>query len=85
MEIDIERARRAMTQLGEALDEVRGVIRFGPENTVRIKTDDRVINLPISWAVAGAVAFVVAAVLSSVPTPSIRRRRYRDEEPLGIG
>ena len=85
MDIDLERARRALMQLSTALDEVRGVIRFGPESTVRIKTDDKVINLPISWAVAGAVAFLVATVLSSVPTPSIRRRRERDEEPLGIG
>jgi len=85
VDIDLERARRALMQLGTALDEVRGVIRFGPEGTVRIKTDDKVINLPVSWAVAAAVAFVVAAVLSTVPTPSIRRRRDRDEEPLGIG
>jgi hypothetical protein len=85
VDIDLERARRALMQLGEALDEVRGVVRFGTDGTVRIKTDDKVINLPISWAVAGAVAFVVAAVLSTVPTPSVRRRRYRDEEPLGIG
>jgi hypothetical protein len=83
VEIDLERARRALMQLGEALEEVRGVIRFGPEGTVRVKTDDRVITLPISWAIAGAVAFTVAAVLSSVPTTA--RRRDRDEEPLGIG
>src|SRR3972149_161744 len=61
VDIDLERARRALMQLGTALDEVRGVIRFGPEATVRIKTDDKVINLPVSWAVAAAVAFVVAA------------------------
>lgn len=85
MDIDLERARRALMQLGTALEEARGVMRFGPEGTVRIKTNDRVINLPVSWAVAGAVAFLVAAILSSVPTPSIRRRRDREEEPLGIG
>lgn len=84
MEIDLERARSALMQLGTALEEARGVIRFGPDGTVKVKTDDRVITLPVSWAVAGAVAFVVAAVLSTVPTPSIRRRE-REEEPLGIG
>lgn len=85
VDIDLERARRALMQLGTALEEARGVMRFSSEGTVRIKTDDRVINLPVSWAVAGAVAFLVAAILSSVPTPSIRRRRDREEEPLGIG
>lgn len=84
MEIDLERARRALEQLGTALEEARGVVRFGPDGTVRIKTEDKVIALPVSWAVAGAVAFLVATVLSTVPTPSIRRRE-RDEEPLGIG
>lgn len=85
MEIDLERARRALLQLGTALEEARGVVRFGPDGTVRLRTDDRVITLPVSWAVAGAVAFVVAAVLSTVPTPTMRRRREREEEPLGIG
>jgi len=85
VEIDLERARRALLQLGTALEEARGVMRFAPDGTVRIKTDDRVITLPVSWAVAGAVAFLVATVLSTVPTPSIRRRREREEEPLGIG
>jgi hypothetical protein len=51
---------------------------------VRVKTEDKVITLPVSWAVAGAVAFLVATVLSTMPTPNIRRRE-RDEEPLGIG
>ena len=50
---------------------------------VRVKTEDRIIELPVAWAVAGAVAFVVAAILSNVPAPS--RRRERMEEPLGIG
>ncbi len=84
MEIDLERARRALLQMGTALEEARGVVRFGPDGTVKVKTDDRVITLPVSWAVAGAVAFVVAAVLSTIPTPTIRRRE-REEEPLGIG
>lgn len=84
VEIDLERARRALLQMGTALEEARGVVRFGPDGTVKVKTDDRVITLPVSWAVAGAVAFVVAAVLSTIPTPTIRRRE-REEEPLGIG
>jgi hypothetical protein len=84
VEIDLERARRALEQLGTALEEARSVVRFGPDGTVRVKTEDKVITLPVSWAVAGAVAFLVATVLSTMPTPSIRRRE-RDEEPLGIG
>jgi len=51
---------------------------------VRVKTESEVIELPLAWAVAGAVAFVAAALLSSMPTPSLRRR-VREEEPLGIG
>lgn len=86
MEIDLERARRALLQLGSALEEARRVIAPGPEGSVRVKTDDKVIELPLSWAVAGAVAFAVAAILSSVPLPAVRRRgRDREEEPLGIG
>jgi hypothetical protein len=84
VEIDVERARRALLQLGTALEEARGVIRPGPDGVVRVKTEDRIIELPVSWAVAGAVAFVVAAVLATVPMPSVRRRE-RSEEPLGIG
>ncbi len=86
MEIDLDRARRAIVELGTALTEVRGVIRFGPGSVVRVKTENEVIELPLSWAIAGAVAFAAAALLSTMPTPSIRRRaRDRDEEPLGIG
>ena len=84
MEIDLERARRALEQLGTALEEARSVVRFGTDGTVRLRTEDKIITLPVSWAVAGAVAFLVATVLSTMPTPSIRRRE-RDEEPLGIG
>ena len=84
MEIDLERARRALLQLGSALEEARSVVRPGRDGFVRVKTDDKIIELPLSWAVAGAVAFAVAAFLSSVPTPSVRRRE-REEEPLGIG
>ncbi|MDR7420238.1 MAG: hypothetical protein QN178_15155 [Armatimonadota bacterium] len=84
MEIDLDRARRALMDLGTALSEARGVIRLGPDSTVRIKTETEVIELPLSWAVAGAVAFAAAALLSTMPTPSLRRR-VREEEPLGIG
>ncbi len=83
MEIDLERAGRALLQLGTALEDARGVIRPGPDGLVRVKTEDRVVELPLSWAVAGAVAFAVAAILSTVPMPSARRER--SEEPLGIG
>jgi hypothetical protein len=47
---------------------------------VRIHTDDRVIELPLSWAAAGLAAFIVATMLTSLPV-----RREREEEPLGIG
>ena len=84
MEIDLDRMRRAVIELSAALAEARGVIRIGPGSTVRIKTESEVIELPLSWAVAGLVAFTAAALISSVPAPSIRRRP-REEEPLGIG
>jgi hypothetical protein len=84
VEIDLERAQRALEQLGTALEEARGVIRLSPDGTVRVKTEEKVITLPVSWAVAGAVAFLVATALSTMPAPRIRRRE-RDEEPLGIG
>jgi hypothetical protein len=84
MEIDLDRARRALMELGTALAEARGVIRFGPGSMVRIRTESEVIELPLAWAVAGAVAFTAAALLSTMPAPSLRRR-VREEEPLGIG
>lgn len=84
MEIDLDRARRAILDLGAALAEARGVVRIGPDSMVRIKTESEVIELPASWAIAGLVAFTAAALISTMPTPSIRRR-VRDEEPLGIG
>ena len=84
MEIDLDKARRAIIELGAALAEARGVVRIGPDSVVRIKTESDVIELPVSWAVAGLVAFAAAALISAMPTPSIRRR-VREEEPLGIG
>lgn len=84
MEIDLDRARKAIVELGAALAEARGVVRLGPGSMVRIKTESEVIELPVSWAVAGLVAFTAAALISTMPVPSIRRR-LREEEPLGIG
>lgn len=84
MEIDLDRARKAIVELGAALAEARGVVRMGPGSMVRIKTESEVIELPVSWAVAGLVAFAAAALISTMPVPSIRRR-LREEEPLGIG
>ncbi|MGQ0569899.1 MAG: hypothetical protein ACT4P5_10275 [Armatimonadota bacterium] len=84
MEIDLDRARRAIVQLGEAMIEARGVVRIGPASTVRIKTESEVVELPVGWAIAGLVALTAAALISTIPAPSIRRR-VREEEPLGIG
>ena len=47
---------------------------------MRIHTDDRVIELPLTWAAAGLAAFAIATMLSSLPL-----RREREEEPIGIG
>lgn len=80
MEIDLERTKRAVSQFGSAIDEARRAIRPGRGNVVRIHTEDRVIELPITWAVAGLAALAVATILSSVPLG-----RDREEEPLGIG
>ncbi len=80
MEIDLERTKRAVSQFGSAIDEARRAIQPGRDNVVRIHTDDRVIELPITWAVAGLAALAVATILGSVPL-----RREREEEPLGIG
>lgn len=86
MEIDLDRARRALLGLGTALAEARGVVQMRPGSVVRVKTESDVIELPVSWAVAGLVAFAAAALISAMPTPTIRRRaRDREEEPLGIG
>ncbi len=84
MEIDLERAHRALLQLGSALEEARNVVQPGQSGIVRVKTEDRTFELPVSWAVAGIVGLIVAAILANVPTPG-RRRREREEEPLGIG
>lgn len=86
MEIDLDRARRAILEISAALAEARAVVKLGPGSVVRIKTETDVIELPVTWAVAGALAFAAAAILSAMPAPSIRgRSREREEEPLGIG
>ncbi len=84
MEIDLERAHRALLQLGSALEEARNVVQPRPGGNVRVRTEDRTIELPVSWAVAGVVGLIVAAILANVQTPT-RARREREEEPLGIG
>jgi len=56
MEIDLDRARRAIIELGTALAEVRGIVRFGPGSMVRVKTENEVIELPMSWAAVSASA-----------------------------
>lgn len=85
MEIDLERAKHAVIELGTALDEARQVIRPGQSGHIRIRTEGRVIELPTSWALAGIAAFAVAALASSLPLPLPRSRRRSEEEPLGIG
>jgi hypothetical protein len=80
MEIDLERAKRALTQFGSAIDEARRAIRPGRPGMLRVQTVDRVIELPLTWAAAGLAALAVATILGSVPL-----RREREEEPLGIG
>jgi len=80
MEIDLERAKRAIAQFGVAMDEARRIMRPGRSGVVRVHTEDRVIELPLTWAAAGLAAFAIAALLTSGPL-----RREREEEPLGIG
>lgn len=80
MEIDLERVKRAVAQFGVAIDEARRAVRRGRAGVVRVHTEDRVIELPVTWAAAGLAAFAIAALLTSVPL-----RREREEEPLGIG
>jgi hypothetical protein len=79
MEIDLERAKRALAHLGAAMEEARRVVRPGPDGLVRVHTDDQVMELPVGWAAVGFAAVLLAAVLSALP------RREREEEPLGIG
>jgi hypothetical protein len=80
MEIDLERAQRALVHFGTAMEEAQHTVRRGPVGAVRIHANDRVIELPLTWAAAGLAAFVIATMLTSLPP-----RREREEEPLGIG
>ncbi|HXX40217.1 MAG TPA: hypothetical protein VEP50_19035 [bacterium] len=82
MEIDLERVQRALAHFGSAMEEAQHIVRCGSSGTVRIHTDDRVIELPLTWAAAGLAVFAFATVLTSLP---LRREREREEEPLGIG
>ncbi len=83
MEIDLERAKRAVVELGTALDEARQVVRPGAPGQIRVKTEGKGIELPTSWALAGIAVFGLATLLSTLPVPI--PRRPREEEPLGIG
>lgn len=80
MEIDLERAKRALVHFGSALEEAQRVVRPGRSGIVRFHTDDKHLELPLTWAAAGLAAFVLASLLTQVPL-----RREREEEPLGIG
>lgn len=80
MEVDLEQAKRALAVVAEALSHCRGVIRQDRSGLLRIRTEEKTIELPVVWAAAGLVAFAVATVLASWPTG-----RAREEEPLGIG
>ena len=80
MEIDLERVQRALGHFGAAMEEAQNIVRRGPAGAVRIHTDDRVIELPLSWAAAGPRRVHVATMLTSLPL-----RREREEEPIGIG
>ncbi len=80
MEIDLERAKRALVNFSSAMEEARGVVRPGPSGMVRFHTEDSIMELPLTWAAAGLAAFAIASILTSMPL-----RREREEEPLGIG
>ncbi len=80
MDIDLERAKRALVHFGSAMDEAQRVVRPGPSGIVRFHTDDKVMEMPLTWAAAGLALFALASILTSLPL-----RREREEEPLGIG
>ncbi len=83
MDIDLERAKRALIHFGSAMEEAQRIVRPGGQSgTVRFHTEDRVMELPLTWAAVGLAAFAIASVLTSLPA---RREREREEEPLGIG
>jgi hypothetical protein len=80
MDIDLERAKRALVNFGAAMEEAQRVVRPGQSGLVRFRTEDKVMELPLTWAAVGLAAFAIASVLTSLPG-----RREREEEPLGIG
>ncbi len=80
MDIDLERAQRALVHFGSAIEEARRVVSGGPSGVVRVHTDDKVMEMPVTWAAAGLALFALASILNSLPL-----RREREEEPLGIG
>lgn len=80
MDIDLERAKRALVHFGSAMEEAQRVVRPGPSGIVRLHTDDKVMEMPLTWAAAGLALFALASILTSLPL-----RREREEEPLGIG
>jgi len=81
MDIDLERAKRALVHFGSAMEEAQRVVRPGPSGIVRFRGEDRVMEVPVTWAAAGLVAFAIATIISQMPS----RRREREEETLGIG
>lgn len=81
MEVDLERAKRALMYFGSAMEEAQAVVRSGRPGVVRFHTEDKVFELPLTWAAAGLAAFALASVLTQLPS----LRRVREEEPLGIG
>ncbi len=80
MDIDLERAKRALVHFGSAMEEAQRVVRPGRSNTVRFHTDDKVMEMPLTWAAAGIALFALVSIITSLPL-----RREREEEPLGIG
>ncbi len=80
MDIDLERAKRALVHFGSAMEEAQQVVRPGRSNIVRLHTDDKVMEMPLTWAAAGLALFALASILTSLPL-----KREREEEPLGIG
>jgi hypothetical protein len=81
MEVDLERAKRALVYFGSALEEAQGVVRNGRPGVVRFHTEDKVLEMPLTWAAAGLAAFALASMLTRLPA----WRNVREEEPLGIG
>jgi hypothetical protein len=81
MEVDLERAKRALMHFGSAMEEVQGVVRNGRPGTVRFQTEDKVLEMPLTWAAAGLAVFMLVSMVTQIPA----LRKVREEEPLGIG